>query len=145
MSGEQCARPLPTHPDQRERIVLAGEPQSAGAARKFAREYVLCCVPDADEGHVDMVLLVTSELVTNSIRYGTEPGDSFALTLDSREGRTRVEVRDPVRRYPRRRPESHSRERGRGLLILDGLCPGAWGVEDAVFGKVVWAEVRATG
>ncbi|MFF2650404.1 ATP-binding protein [Streptomyces sp. NPDC058045] len=135
--GAQALTPKPNQPRQ---LVLAGKPQSASAARQFAREYVLHCTPDADEDHVDTVLLVTSELVTNAIRYGTEPGDSFALTLDSRDSVTRVEVRDPVRRHPRRRPESHMRDRGRGLLILDGLCP-AWGVDDALFGKVVWAEV----
>jgi anti-sigma regulatory factor (Ser/Thr protein kinase) len=92
---------------------------------------------------VDTVVLATSELVTNAVRYGTEPGDSFRVMLDADGTRTRVEVHDPVRRHPHRRAESTERTRGRGLLILDALCPGAWGVEDAPMGKAVWAEVPA--
>lgn len=135
----QGAGLLPPRPDQPRKLVLAGEPQSASAARKFAREHVLHAEPDAPDDYVDTVVLVTCELVTNSIRYGTEPGDALALTLHTRGSRTRVEVRDPVRRRPQPRPESHKRDRGRGLLILDGLCH--WGVDEVEFGKVVWAEV----
>ena len=137
----QGARPLNPNPDQPRQLVLAGEPQSAREARQFVREHVLRSAPGAAEDYVDTIVLVTSELVTNSIRYGTEPGDALALTLHTRHGRTRVEVRDPVRRRPQPRPESHKRDRGCGLLILDGLCH--WGVDDAAFGKVVWAEVIA--
>lgn len=123
-------------------LVMAGEPQSAQAARHFARNYVLHNEPDAADDYVDTVELVTSELVTNSIRYGTEqPGDRFTLALHAHGGCTRIEVRDPVRRRPRPRPESLNRDRGRGLLILDLLCH--WGVDDAAFGKTVWAEVVA--
>jgi len=141
MSEHPGTPTLPSHPGRSERLVLPGEPQSAHTARKFAREHVLHSEPDAAEDYVDAIELVTSELVTNSIRYGTEPGDSFALKLHTRRGRTRIEVRDPVRRRPQPRPESDKRDRGRGLLILDGLCH--WGVDDAAFGKVVWAEVIA--
>ncbi|MFZ3595919.1 ATP-binding protein [Streptomyces sp. BH104] len=141
VSKEQGARQLTPRPDQSQQLVLAGEPQSAYAAREFARAYVMQREPGATADYVDTIVLVTSELVTNSIRYGTKPGDSFALRLHTRHGRTRVEVRDPVRRHPQPRPESHGRDRGRGLLILDGLCH--WGVDDAAFGKTVWAEVIA--
>jgi hypothetical protein len=47
-----------------------------------------------------------------------------------------------VRRHPHPRPASQHRERGRGLIILDALCAGAWGVEEIPFGKAVWAEIR---
>ncbi|WP_432026823.1 ATP-binding protein [Streptomyces sp. 1222.5] len=121
-------------------LLLASEPQSAGAAREFVREFVPYHVPDASEDHVEKVALVTTELVTNAFRYGTEPDDSIRVTLDANHARTRVEVQDPVRRHPRPRPESQERDRGRGLIILDALC-SKWGVDDAPFGKVVWAEV----
>ncbi|WP_030897932.1 ATP-binding protein [Streptomyces sp. NRRL F-5126] len=137
----QDARQLTPRPDQPRELVLAGEPQSASTAREFVREYVMKSERAVCEDYVDAIVLVTSELVTNSIRYGTEPGDSLMLRLHTHHGRTRVEVRDPVRRRPQQRPESHKRDRGRGLLIVDGLCH--WGVDDAAFGKVVWAEVIA--
>ncbi|MEU3193261.1 ATP-binding protein [Streptomyces sp. NPDC006992] len=137
----QGTRQLTTSLDQPRELVLPGVPQSAREARQFAREYVMRTEPTASDDYVDAIVLATSELVTNSIRYGTEPGDSLALKLHTCHGRTRVEVRDPVRRRPRLRSESHSREGGRGLVILDGLCH--WGVDEAPFGKVVWAEVIA--
>ncbi|GCD36960.1 anti-sigma regulatory factor [Streptomyces chrestomyceticus JCM 4735] len=124
-------------------LTLAGDCQSARLARQFVREYIACHVPGASTDHVDRVTLVVSELVTNSIRYGTEPGDSLRLVLDADGGRTRVEVHDPVRRRPRTRPESGVRTRGRGLLVLDALCPGTWGVDNIPLGKSVWAEVPA--
>jgi two-component sensor histidine kinase len=125
-------------------LLLTSEPQSARKARKFVREYVAYHVPRASEDHVENVVLVTCELVTNSIRYGTEPDDLVRVVLDADDGRTRVEVHDPVRRRPRARPESDERDRGRGLLILDSLCAGRWGVTEIPLGKAVWAEVKAT-
>ncbi|MFF0963752.1 ATP-binding protein [Streptomyces sp. NPDC003703] len=123
-------------------LTVEGEPRSAGSARAFVREFMASNVPDASEEYVESVVLVACEVVTNSIRYGTEPGDSIRLTLDADHVRTRVEVQDPVRRRPRPRPESDDRERGRGLIILDALCI-AWGVTPAPFGKSLWAEVKA--
>lgn len=125
-------------------LLLASEPESARAAREFVREYVRYHVPGASEDYVETVVLVACELVTNSIRYGTEPDDFVRVVLDADDGRTRVEVHDPVRRRPRVRPESEERDRGRGLIILDALCPGSWGVNDIALGKSVWAEVKAS-
>ncbi|MET7558092.1 ATP-binding protein [Streptomyces albidoflavus] len=124
-------------------LVLISEPQSARAARLFVRQYLAYHLPGASDEHVQTVALVACELVTNAIRYGTEPGDSLRIVLDADRERTRVEVCDPVRRHPRRRPMSDERERGRGLLLLDALCPQSWGVSDVRFGKAVWAEVSA--
>ncbi|MBK6013753.1 ATP-binding protein [Streptomyces sp. MBT53] len=125
-------------------LLLASEAKSAKVAREFAREYVLHYFPEASEDYVETVVLVTCELVTNSIRYGTLPDDSVRIELDTDDTRTRVEVHDSVRRRPRPRPESDRRDRGRGLIILDALCPGSWGVEDTRDGKAVWAEVKAS-
>lgn len=124
-------------------LVLAGEPESASTAREFVREFIRHHAPEASEDYVETVVLVACEMVTNSIRYGTEPGDSLQLALDTDDVRTRVEVQDPVRRRPQPRPESRQRDRGRGLIILDALC-GEWGVTDAPLGKTVWAEVKAS-
>ncbi|MFE4333967.1 ATP-binding protein [Streptomyces sp. NPDC056831] len=134
-----CAPPTDPPPV----LLLAGKPESAGAAREFVREYIRYQVPDASDDYVETVVLVACELVTNAIRYGTEPGDSLRVILDADHARTRVEVQDPVRRRPRPRPESEQRDRGRGLIILDALC-STWGVIDAPLGKAVWAEVKAS-
>lgn len=125
-------------------LLLASQPESAKTARDFVREYVGHHVPGASADHVDTVVLVTCELVTNSVRYGTEPGDLVRVVVDADDARTRIEVHDPVRRHPRLRPESGTRDRGRGLIILDALCPGRWGVTDRPFGKCAWVEVAAS-
>ncbi|MFJ6074635.1 ATP-binding protein [Streptomyces sp. NPDC093065] len=125
-------------------LLLPGEAQSARAAREFVREFVTYHVPGASEDHLDTAVLVACELVTNSIRYGTEPEDSVRVVLDADDSRTRIEVHDPVRRVPKVRPESEHRDRGRGLIILNALCPDAWGVTDIPLGKAVWAEVKAS-
>lgn len=141
--GSPPARSAPTA-DPPPILLLPSAPQSARAAREFVREYVAYHVPGASEDHVELVVLIACELVTNSFRYGTGPDDSVRLVLDADDSRTRVEVHDPVRRHPRHRPESAERQRGRGLIILDALCPDAWGVDDIPFGKSVWAEVKAS-
>ncbi|MFE9658964.1 ATP-binding protein [Streptomyces sp. NPDC005955] len=125
-------------------LLLAGEPASARAAREFVRDHVRHHAPDASDDHVETVVLVTCELVTNSVRYGTGPDDFLRVVVDADDIRTRVEVHDPVRRRPRLRTASAHRTRGRGLVILDALCPGRWGVTDLAGGKSVWAEVKAT-
>ncbi|HEY8983775.1 MAG TPA: ATP-binding protein [Streptomyces sp.] len=124
-------------------LVLEGKPESASQAREFARRSVRDHVPDASEDHIDTVVLVVSELVTNSIRYGTRLGGLMHLTLDADGTRTRVEVLDSASEQPAPRPESEQDiEHGRGLIILDALCPD-WGVIKKPTGKCVWAEVKA--
>ncbi|MCN9244121.1 ATP-binding protein [Streptomyces sp. RY43-2] len=125
-------------------LLLASEPQSVGQARAFVREFIGYHSPGLPEAHVDAVVLVTSELVTNAYRYGTEPGDMIQLVLAAKTDRTRVEVHDPVRRVPRHRLASAERDRGRGLVIPDALCPKSWGCGDRPLGKFVWAEIPWT-
>ncbi|MFI7102854.1 ATP-binding protein [Streptomyces sp. NPDC050161] len=132
-----CCQP-PTGPPPV--LLLAGEAQSARAAREFVHEYVSHHVPEVSQDHLDTVVLIACELVTNAIRYGTEPGDSLRIVIDADETGVRIEVHDPVRRRPRFRPESPHRNRGRGLLILNRLCPDGWGVDDIPMGKAVWAH-----
>ncbi|MGW3086177.1 ATP-binding protein [Streptomyces sp. NPDC001108] len=124
-------------------LVLDGISSSVRRARAYAHQFMNHHRPDAEPGHVDDVLLVVSELVTNAVRYGTEPGDFVLLTLDADATRTRVEVHDTVRRRPRRRSGNVSREceRGRGLLIVQALA--TWGLGERPMGKFVWAEVKA--
>ncbi|MBT2480575.1 ATP-binding protein [Streptomyces sp. ISL-94] len=122
-------------------LVLASSPESVHAARTWARECVTYKVPDTPREHLDDVALVVSELVTNAIRYGTEPGDSVRVVIDAAPGRTRVEVHDPCRRHPRRKPESTERQRGRGLFILEALAT-AWSVDHRPLGKAVLAELH---
>ncbi|MEU9618443.1 ATP-binding protein [Streptomyces sp. NPDC048155] len=130
-------------------LLLASEPQSVRRARDFVREFIDQHAPGTPGPHIDAVVLVTSELVTNAYRYGTEPDDKIRVVLDAEGERTRIEVHDPVRRMPRHQFASaerdHERNRGRGLVILDALCPGLWGSGDRPLGKFVWAEIPRSG
>ncbi|MCM2420316.1 ATP-binding protein [Streptomyces sp. RKAG293] len=123
-----------------ERLALDGGSEAPGHARQYAREFIDYYLPETAPAQVDDMLLIVSELVTNAVRYGTEPGDSLLVVLDLSVQRLRVEVHDPIRRHPKFRPESEERQRGRGLFIVEALA-ACWGVTDRPFGKAVWAEV----
>ncbi|MFE9251752.1 ATP-binding protein [Streptomyces sp. NPDC007088] len=122
-------------------LVMASSPESVTLARRYAAETVKHLAPDCpDEQAYDVVVLV-SELVTNAVRYGTEPGDSVLLALSSRAGQVRIEIHDPSRRRPRRRRTPSRGQRGRGLEIVDALAQ-SWGTGHRPLGKFVWAVVR---
>ncbi|MGW1770625.1 ATP-binding protein [Streptomyces sp. NPDC002104] len=133
-----CCRPPVDPPPQ---LLLAKDPESTHAARKYAREFISYHVPGIPDGPMDDAVLLVSELVTNALRYGTEPGDSLRVVLAADPGHIRIEVHDPSRRRPHCKPESDERQRGRGLFILDALA-AAWGVDERPMGKAVWAELQ---
>lgn len=124
------------------RLVFDAVEESAKAARDFAREYIAFHASAIGGDLLDDALLVVSEIVTNAIRYGTEPGDSLLVVLNHGTDCVSVEVHDTRRASPRFRPESVERQRGRGMFIVDALA--TWGVHDRPFGKIVWAEVKAS-
>ncbi|PVC91403.1 hypothetical protein DBP19_16395 [Streptomyces sp. CS090A] len=116
-------------------------PEAAHAARAYVRE--LLTYEDEqrlDEDRLDDVLLIVSELVTNSFRYGTGPGDSVIVTVLTTAETVRVEVDDPSCLRPYLRDESGESDCGRGLHIVNALA-ARWDVDDRPFGKKVWAEV----
>ncbi|MCO1658840.1 ATP-binding protein [Pseudonocardia humida] len=82
-------------------------------------------------------LLVVTELVSNAAEHGRAP---VRLAVELRGDAVRVEVYDGSPEQPRRRPHDPARDRGRGLLLVDGLS-GGWGWIPSPPGKVVWAEV----
>ncbi|MEV0886988.1 ATP-binding protein [Streptomyces microflavus] len=92
------------------------------------------------EDVLDTLELLASELVTNAMRYGSEPGDSFKVTVAVEPGRCRIEVHDTRRRTPLLRPASDQRVRGRGLHLVEALA-SRWGVAERPFGKIVWVVV----
>jgi anti-sigma regulatory factor (Ser/Thr protein kinase) len=68
------------------------------------------------------VVLVVSELVTNSVRYGRPP---LHLDLRRLRGRIRIDVHDTVAQEPvlhDREPVADDRESGRGLLIVSAVA-----------------------
>ena len=87
----------------------------------------------------DLVLLVTSELVTNAINYGAGPIDVRITYID---GVVRIEVSDSDPDTARVVPRTRTAERpgGHGLHIVAALT-NRWGTAARAGGKTVWAEL----
>lgn len=139
-----------------EDAVAAAAPESARAVRhvtlparttsvRRAREAVRDLAPVltraglADlEDVLDGALLVTTELVTNSVLHVGRP---FTLSLARGADGLLVAVTDSSRDEPILRPNRHTAVTGRGLQLVAGISQ-AWGVRLVhPKGKTVWAEV----
>jgi anti-sigma regulatory factor (Ser/Thr protein kinase) len=112
------------------------EPESVGAARRFATQ----AISGAAAQVRDAVELMVSELATNCIRH-TET--AFDLTVACAGGEIRVEVTDRSPGEPAMRSPGPDDPTGRGLQIVNMLAQ-AWGVEHrAAAGKTVWFTISA--
>ena len=124
---------------ERVELLLPLTSTSPSAAREFAR--ASGCTAHTGEVLEDALLLI-SELVTNSVRYGKPP---LLLALECADGGLRVRVRDGSSAIPRQTPSFDDDETGRGLTLLDALSD-AWGVDPVDdqhgTGKSVWFELR---
>ncbi|MBB4930117.1 two-component sensor histidine kinase [Lipingzhangella halophila] len=93
------------------------------------------------------VELVVSELVTNALRHGPDPGASggdclLQLTMMRRGGELVCAVRDANDRIPVRREPDFMLETGRGLRLVSCFA-ASWGAVPTVpVGKFVWALFR---
>ncbi|MFF7735713.1 SpoIIE family protein phosphatase [Streptomyces sp. NPDC007984] len=85
--------------------------------------------------------LVISELVTNSIRYGTEPRRLRVL----RDGSSLIcEVADGSSTSPHLRRAADTDEGGRGLFLVAQFTQ-RWGTRYLARGKVIWTEQSLLG
>lgn len=93
----------------------------------------------------DTAGLVLSELATNALRHASGPDDRLIGTRFERlPGGVRIEVHDDDEARPGRKEPSAEADSGRGLLLVDMLTGGRWGVSDRQGGgKLVWAECAA--
>ncbi|MFE6611267.1 ATP-binding protein [Amycolatopsis sp. NPDC057786] len=109
------------------------------------RAWVVRCLPDLGEKHLDDVLLAATELVANAYVHG-----GGARHIQLWRGVTpcavRIEVADVSVEQPRARCSQIEDPRGRGLLVVDGVAV-QWGVrrEPVRGGKIVWAHIRCDG
>lgn len=115
--------------------VFAAEGGSIAQARTLIAQR-LHHLPDES---LEVVLLLTSELVTNAVRHGTGP---VCVTVAWDDGRVRVEVEDQSPEWPVVQPVDRDAVNGRGLILVESLSSG-WGVLAGGTGKTVWFTLDA--
>ena len=121
-------------PDELSTVFPSVAP-SAASARRFVAAALRRW--ECSDDFIELVLLLTSELVTNAYRHaGTETRVSVRLDGDC----ARVEVRDVGRGEPELRPLDADRTDGRGLQIVDALAD-RWGYHSNAGGTAVWFEL----
>lgn len=119
-------------------LELPAEPHSA----KVARDAVAGL-----DGHLGKVfgdvVLVISELVTNSVRHaGLGASEPVQLSVRIDGDRVRVAVRDPGPGFkPPAAPSDPAHVGGWGLVLVDQLAE-KWGVDHDGEANVVWCELK---
>jgi anti-sigma regulatory factor (Ser/Thr protein kinase) len=111
-------------------------------APPLARRYVASRAAAWPAELLDLVVLLTSELVTNAVIHGRRPVE---LRLSDNGNRIKIEISDgdpdPLPPEAGRPPDTQ--QNGRGLLIVDNLAD-QWGCRrhPTPPGKTVWFELR---
>ena len=116
-------------------LALAPTLSAVRVARAFVRD--ICAEARLGRAVEDIVVLLTSEVVTNAFVHGRSDA---RLTIAVLSDRVRVEVGDDNSRHPRRADLDGEALDGRGLLLMDGLSE-RWGARSELIGKTVWFEV----
>jgi anti-sigma regulatory factor (Ser/Thr protein kinase) len=119
-------------------LELPAEPHSA----KVARDAVAGL-----DGHLgavfgDVVLLI-SELVTNSVRHaGLDASQPLQLSVATEGDAVRIAVRDPGPGFrPPKAPDDPAHVGGWGLVLVEQLSR-RWGVDRVDGATVVWCELK---
>ena len=111
-------------------------------APALARRAASSLAPALPPGRLADLLLLVSELVTNSIRHaGLGPRDSVELWVDIDEEVVRVEVHDPGPGFVAMLKRPHpARGSGWGLHLVD-VVADRWGVEKTRRDTTAWFEI----
>jgi anti-sigma regulatory factor (Ser/Thr protein kinase) len=117
---------------EHESVELRVSPHAPGQARRWVSEQG----NDLPRGTLDLLLLLVSELVTNSVRHsGAVQGERLQIALERGEGTIRVDVQDsgPGFDRPNLVPGPH------GLQVVDSGAD-RWGI-DRSGPTTVWFEL----
>jgi anti-sigma regulatory factor (Ser/Thr protein kinase) len=137
-AGSASPRPVAPLGSGPGRIRTTLEPAltSVGAARRFVRDVLTS--RHVTGGVVDVVELLTSEVVTNALLHAS-CAEELVIQLGAK--RVRVEVSDSSPEPPVKRRIDVAAASGRGLTIVDKMA-SRWGVDQTrQGGKRVWFEV----
>jgi anti-sigma regulatory factor (Ser/Thr protein kinase) len=118
-------------------LVIDGVPEQVSAARAFVRQAL-------GSGHpgTERVILLTSELVTNSVNHSNsrKVGGKITVTLRIAVDRVLVEVTDDGgATLPTLRRDGNLAENGRGLWLVDAFSL-AWDYHRSATRTVTWFE-----
>jgi signal transduction histidine kinase len=117
---------------EHESVQLRVSPHAPGQARRWVSERG----SDLPRGTLDLLLLLVSELVTNSVRHsGAIPGERLQIALERGEGTIHVDVQDTGPGFDRRNlaPGPH------GLQVVESGAD-RWGI-DGSGPTTVWFEL----
>lgn len=124
----------PTRPTElyQRRVRLARQPSAAAEARAQVRAALRAWNVPVDH---DIAILLTSDLVTNAIRYGD--GETVTLAIRCSRGRLRIDVNDRARYLPAGADEPADADSGRGLVLVAALS-SEWGSFRTPAGKAMY-------
>lgn len=89
---------------------------------------------------LDVIELLTGELLANAVLHGPDEGDILVRTWRSGQV-VSVAVSDASLRHPILRAPALTAAGGRGMMLVDALA-SSWGVDDGgTAGKTVWFTV----
>lgn len=120
-------------------LSLTPRPDSVAEARRQVR--LTLCRWSVPADVVDTAVLITSELVTNALRFCSDQ-QPVQVNVTEAGDEVQLEVSDPSRTHPSLRAAAPDDENGRGLLIVRAAAT-RFGVRDrAPNGKTVWASLE---
>lgn len=128
---------------------LPAAPESVSQARRFAVGR-LAAVAEVDPDHVDDVVLLVSELITNAVREVADLHPAWGgrkpvrLGVAVHERWTRLYAVDTVPALPRETHGGLLAGSGRGIPIIRGLAAMTW-VEQGANDKTIHVVVTRTG
>ena len=130
--------------DERAQAEFAVSPRAPAEARRWVSDLD----GDLDASVREMVMLLLSELVSNSVRHGQlVPGDHVDITVTRHDRVVRVEVHDEglgfdlQSVYPPEPARLRHPDQGYGLALVDAMAT-RWGV-DTNRPTTVWFEFGA--
>lgn len=126
--------------DRTLRVDIAASPAAPAIARS-ALSGLTADHPRA-ASHLDELVLLVSELVTNAVVHVEYLSDEqIELSITVTDERTRVDVRDPGRGFARRISQPDGPRRGGYGLKLVDVSASRWGAEKAEGWFAVWFEI----
>ena len=110
---------------------VRAELAAPGVARRFVASVLRGVIRPAD---IEVVVLLTSEVVTNAVIHAGTPVD---LVVRGVGGGVQIEASDGTQRLPAAVVAPATSESGRGMTMVATLAED-WGVTRTATGKTVW-------